>query len=71
MKKRKEKKIPESFLIKSDGIMLPDSAPTSIGVGNSDVPFASHERNLGITISSNTTMDKRVTNICRSTFAEL
>ena len=61
----------ESILIKSDSIMLPDSASTSIRVGNSDIPFTSHARNLGITISSNTTMDKHVTNICRSTYAEL
>ena len=57
----------ESLLIKSDRIMLPDSAPTSIQVGNSDNPFVTHVRNLGITISSNTTIDKHVTNICRST----
>ena len=61
----------ESILIKSDIIMLPDSAPTSIRVGSSDVPFVTHARNLGITISSNTTMDKHVTNICRSAYAEL
>ena len=29
----------ESILIKSDRITLPDSAPTSIRVGNSDIPF--------------------------------
>ena len=61
----------ESNLIESDRIMLPDSAPTSIRVGSSDVPFVTHARNLGITISSNTTMDKHVTNICRSAYAEL
>ena len=33
--------------------------------------FVTHARNLGFTISSNTTMDKHVTNICRSTYAEL
>ena len=60
----------ESILIKSDRIMLPDSAPTSIQVGNSDVPFVSHARNLGITISSDTTVDKHVTNICRSAYTE-
>ena len=38
----------ESTLIKSDRIMLPDSAPTSIRVCNSVAPFASHARNLGI-----------------------
>ena len=55
----------------SDRIMLPDSVPTSIRVGNSDIPFASHARNLGIMISSNTTMGKHVTNICRSTYSKL
>ena len=38
--------------------------PTSIRVGNSDIPFGTHARNLEITISSNTTMQKHVTNIC-------
>ena len=61
----------ESILIKSDRIMLPDSAPTSIRVGSSDIPFFTHASNLGITISCNTTMDKHVTNICRSTCTEL
>ena len=51
--------------------MIPDSAPTSIQVGKSDIPFASHARNPGITISSNTTMDKHVTSICRSAYTEL
>ena len=60
-----------SVLIKSDRTMLPDSAPTSIQVGNSDIPFVTHARNLEITILSNTTMDKHVTNICRSAYAEL
>ena len=36
-----------------------------------DIPFASHARNRWITSSSNTTMDKHVTNICRSAYAEL
>ena len=61
----------ESILIKSDRIMLLDSAPTSIRVGNSDIPFASNTRNLWITISSNTTMDKHAPNICRSSYDEL
>ena len=61
----------ESILIKSDRIVLPDSVPTSIWVGNSDIPFVTHARNLGITISSNTTKDKHVTNICRSAYTEL
>ena len=61
----------ESLIIKSDRIMLPDSAPTSIWVGNLDIPFATHARNLGIIISSDTIMDKHVTDVCRSVDAEL
>ena len=61
----------ESILIKSDRIMLPDSASTSTRVGNSDIPFASHARNLGIIISSNSIMDKQFANICGSAYAEL
>ena len=51
--------------------MLPDSAPTSIRIGNPGILFASHARNLAITILSNTTTDQHVTNICRSAYAEL
>ena len=51
--------------------MLPNSAPISIRVSNSDILFVTHARNVGITISSNTTMDKHATNICRSAYAEL
>ena len=58
----------ESILIKSDRIMPHDSAHMSIRVGSSDIPFVTLARNLGITISSNTTMDKHVTNICRSAY---
>ena len=58
------------FFWESDRITLPDSAPTSIWVGNSDIPFVTHARNLRIPISSNKTMDKHVTNLCRSAYAE-
>ena len=51
--------------------MLLDSAPTSIPADNSDIPFVTHARNCGMTISSNTTMDKHVMSICRSAYAEL
>ena len=51
--------------------MLPDSAPTSIWVGNSDIPIVTRVRHLRITISSSTNMDKHVINICRSSYTEL
>ena len=57
------------ILMESDRIMLPDFA--SIRIGNSDIPFVTHARSLEITISSNTTMEKHVTNICRSAYAEV
>ena len=60
----------ESILIKSDKIMLPVPASIFIPVRNYDIPVASHARNFGITISSNTTMDNHVTNNCRSAYAE-
>ena len=61
----------EPVLIKADRIMLPDFAPTSIRVGNSDTLFVTHARNLWTTISSNTIMDKYVINIYRYAYAEL
>ena len=61
----------ESLLIKSDRAKFPDPAPTSVRVGNSVIPFATHAKNLGFTISSNTTIDKHATYICRSAYAEL
>ena len=66
----KKKSTHESLQIKSDRTMLPDSAPTSLHVGHSDIPFAPHSRNLGFSISSNTTLDKNVKNICRPACAE-
>ena len=49
-----------------------DSAPTSIRIGTSDIPFVTHTRNLEITISSNTSMYKQVTHIsARSSYAKL
>ena len=38
------------ILVKSDLIMLPDSAPTSVRVSNSDIPFVTHARNLRIAV---------------------
>ena len=60
-----------TLLIKSDTITHPDSAPTPVKVCNSDIPFASHARNRGITNSFNTAMDKHATNIRKSSYAGL
>ena len=55
----------EFHLIKSDRITL------LVLVDYSDIPFASHARNLRITISTYITMDDRITYICRSIYVEL
>ena len=60
-----------SIVTKSDWTKLPGPAHTSVQVGNSVIPFATNARNQGFTVSSNAIMDKNVTNICRSAYAEL
>ena len=60
----------ESVLIKSDRIYAPWFCTHFYSSWSLWHPFVIHTRNLGITISSNTTMDKHVTNICRSAYAE-
>ena len=60
-----------SIVTKSDWTKLPGPAHTSVRVGNSVIPLATNARNRGFTVSSNAIMDKNVTNICRSAYAEL
>ena len=60
-----------SIVTKSDWTKFPGPAHTSVRVGNSVIPFATNARNQGFTVSSNAIMDKNVTNICRSAYAEL
>ena len=60
----------ESLLIKSKRTSFGDTAPTSIRVGESDIPFSDKAKNLGVTLSSDMSMDKHVTNVCKSAYLE-
>ena len=61
----------EILLIHSQNKPLPPSAPSSISIGNSDITLSSSARNLGVTITDTLSMDKHVTNICRSAYNEI
>ena len=61
----------ESLLIASNRTYFPNPPPTSIYIRNSDIPFSSREKNLGVTLSSNLSMEKHVTNACRSAYVEI
>ncbi|KAK7115244.1 hypothetical protein V1264_001155 [Littorina saxatilis] len=50
---------------------FPNSQPSSVQVGNTDISFSSSARNLGFTISSDMTLNKHISNICRSAYFEL
>ena len=45
--------------------------PTSITIGNAEVPFKQSVKNLGFTSDCHLTMDAHVTNIARTCYFEL
>ena len=55
------------FRKKTDSVSL----PKSIQICNSEIFFTDHARNLGFTISSDMTLDKHISLICRSAYYEL
>ena len=61
----------EVLLLKSKSTSLPDPEPKSIQVGSCDVQFAASARNLGFTLSSDMTLDKHISNVCRSAYIEI
>ena len=61
----------ESLLTASNRTYFPNPPPTSIHIGNTDIPFSSQEKNLGVTLSSNLSMEKHVTNVCRFAYVEI
>ena len=42
-----------------------------IKVGNSDIPFKPHVKNLGVYLDSNLDMTRQVSHICSSTYLEI
>ena len=61
----------ESLLIASNRTYFPNPPPTPIHMGNTDISFSSQAKNLGVTLSSNLSMEKHVTNVCRSAYVEI
>ena len=60
----------ECLLIVSNRTSLPNPHPTSIHIGDTDILFSLLAKNLGITFTNNLSMEKHVTNICRSAYIE-
>ena len=56
----------ESLLIASNRTYFPNPPPTPIHMGNTDISFSSQAKNLGLTRSSNLSMEKHVINVFRS-----
>ena len=61
----------EVLLIHSQRKKLPDSTPKSITIGQSEITFSVQARNLGVTITDTLSLDKHITNTCRSAYNEL
>ena len=61
----------ECLLIVSNRTSLPNPHPTSIHIGDTDIPFSLQAKNLGVTLTNNLSMEKHVTNICRSAYIEM
>ena len=47
------------------------SLPQSIQICNSEISFSDHARNLGFTVSSDMSLDKHISLVCRSAYFEL
>ena len=51
----------ESLLIASNRTHFPNPLPISIHIGNTAIPISSQAKSLGVTLSSNLSMEKHVT----------
>ena len=61
----------ECLLIVSNRTSLPNPQTTSIHIGDTDILFSLQAKNLGVTLTNNLSMEKHVTNICRSAYIEI
>ena len=61
----------ECLLIVSDRTSLPVPHPTSIHVGDTDILFSLQATILGVTLTTNLSMEKHVTNIYKSAYIEV
>ena len=61
----------EIMLVTSKGSKHPHNLPTSVTIGNAQIPFKQSVKNLGFTLDSHLTMNKHVSNIARTCYFEL
>ena len=59
------------MLVTSKRINLLHNLPTSITIGNAQIPFKQSVKNMGFTLDCNLTMNAHVTNIARTCYFEL
>ena len=59
------------LLIVSNRTSFSNPHPTSIHTGDTDILFSLQAKNLGVTLTNNLSMEKHVTNICRSAYIEI
>ena len=63
--------IKQCLLIVSNRTSLPNLHPTSIDIRDTDILFSLQAKSLGVTLTNNLSMEKHVTNICRSAYMEI
>ena len=51
--------------------LSPKPSPTCIRIEDTDILFSLQAKNLGVTLNNNLSMEKHVTNICRSAYIEI
>ena len=61
----------ECLLIVSNRTSLPNPHPTSTDIRDTDILFSLQAKSLGVTLTNNLSMEKHVTNICRSAYIEI
>ena len=61
----------ELMLVTSNRIKHLHCLPTSIAIGNAQIPFKQSVKNLGFTLDSHLTMKAHVSNIARTCYFEL
>ena len=61
----------EALLFKKKTTSFPADQPSSLRVGDSDISFVQSARNLGFTVTSDMSLDKHISNTCRSAYFEL
>ena len=61
----------EVLPIRSKRTTFLNAQPTSLCVGSANIPFTTCTHNLGFMISDNISLDKHISNVCRSAYVEI